>query len=176
MLQRLNARIQGWIAWFIVILIAFTFVLWGIQTYVTSHSTNHTAIEVNGKEITQNELEATYKRLRNSIVAQQGDEFVATTDFDKQVKQQARQQLINTSLAAQAAEQLGMFIADAQVSQIISQVPAFQQNGVFSERAFLQLLSQNGYRPNEYMDDLKQQTLIEQLQFAVAATAFATET
>ena len=39
MLQEIRERAQGWIAWFIVILISVPFALWGISSYFDGGST-----------------------------------------------------------------------------------------------------------------------------------------
>ena len=39
MLQEIRERAQGWIAWFIVILISVPFALWGISSYLDGGST-----------------------------------------------------------------------------------------------------------------------------------------
>ena len=44
MLQKLNERIQGVVAWLVIILIAITFTLFGVDYYLQSHQTSNAKV------------------------------------------------------------------------------------------------------------------------------------
>ena len=74
MLQEIRERAQGWIAWFIVILISVPFALWGISSYLDGGSTQVVA-SVNGQDITEREFENGYRQYRQRVREQLGSNY-----------------------------------------------------------------------------------------------------
>lgn len=64
MLQKLNERIQGVVAWLVVILIGFTFTLFGVDYYLQSHHTSTSKVTVNEYPLTEQAFETNYRRAR----------------------------------------------------------------------------------------------------------------
>ena len=64
MLQKIHERVQGVIAWLLVILIVVTFTLWGVNYYLESHTNVDVAAVVNGQEISKTDFMNTYDRLK----------------------------------------------------------------------------------------------------------------
>lgn len=65
MLQKLNERIQGVVAWLVVILIGITFTLFGVDYYLQSHQTTNSKVVVNGTPLTIQSFENNYRRARS---------------------------------------------------------------------------------------------------------------
>lgn len=172
MLQDINNRIQGWIAGVIVGLIAVTFTLWGIQSYLEGHNSNSTKAKVNGVKISHAEYENAYQRLRRQQQMQLGANFSLTPAVVKQLKKQALQQLVMNTALRTAAIDDGYFISQQQAENAISQIPAFQDNGQFSEQKFIQTLNAALYTPEAFVHQLQSDMLVNQLRAGIAATAF----
>ncbi|MBS0358704.1 MAG: SurA N-terminal domain-containing protein, partial [Proteobacteria bacterium] len=51
MLQNIRERSQGIVAWAIILLVSLTFVLWGVQDYISHLGSNTDRVKVNGIEI-----------------------------------------------------------------------------------------------------------------------------
>jgi peptidyl-prolyl cis-trans isomerase D len=75
MLQKFRERMQGIIAWTIVIAICITFALWGIQNYLHGDSSGNYLAKVNGVKITQKKLLTAYEILRNEKMRQLGADY-----------------------------------------------------------------------------------------------------
>src|SRR5689334_9922310 len=56
MLQSLSEKLQGWVAWSIIVLICVTLAFFGIETYSTSRGSHEAAITVNGTPITAHQI------------------------------------------------------------------------------------------------------------------------
>ncbi len=89
MLQKFNEKIRGVFAWIIIVLIAITFTLFGVDYYLQSHNRSNVEVEVNGEPISQARFETNYRRIR-----QQQDITSLTPDRDKQIKQQVLDEMI----------------------------------------------------------------------------------
>lgn len=64
MLQKLNEHIQGVVAWLVIILIAITFTLFGVDYYFQSRQISDAKVIVNDKPITMQAFETNYRRTR----------------------------------------------------------------------------------------------------------------
>ena len=62
------------------------------------------------------------------------------------------------------------------INRDIASAPVFQQDGVFSQEKFLQLLRYQGLTPAKYQKAIAEDTVINQLQFAIANSSFVTPT
>ncbi len=72
MLQTIREHTQGWIAGTIISIIILTFALWGIHSYFIGGGANTNVAEVNGIEITKEQLAVAYERLRRQAQLQYG--------------------------------------------------------------------------------------------------------
>ncbi|MES2211964.1 MAG: SurA N-terminal domain-containing protein, partial [Pseudomonadota bacterium] len=61
MLQGIRDRSRGWVAWFIVLLIAFIFAIWGLDNFLDRGDRKAVA-KVNQHTITSAEFERAYDR------------------------------------------------------------------------------------------------------------------
>ena len=72
MLQTIREHTQGWIAGTIISLIILSFALWGIHSYFVGGGNNSVVAEVNGTEISREQLTVAYERLRRQAQSQYG--------------------------------------------------------------------------------------------------------
>lgn len=172
MLQSIRDRTQGWLTWFIVILICTSFALWGIHSYLQSGDTTQIIAEVNGYEITKRQHQATYERLRQQLQAQQGSDFIFSPAIENSLKQQALTQLIKAKALSDAAFNSGYRVSQQQLSAMVAQIPAFQNEGQFSVEKFHEILARTGYTENAFFQALQADILIGQVQSGFIATAF----
>src|SRR3546814_553347 len=89
MLQKLNERIQGVIAWVVIILIAVTFTLFGVDYYMQSHQTSDVEVDVNGQPIGKQAFDINYRRVR-----QQRDPSQITAASELALKKQVLTDMI----------------------------------------------------------------------------------
>jgi peptidyl-prolyl cis-trans isomerase D len=170
MLQKLNERISGVFAWVIIILIAITFTLFGVDYYLQSNKASQAKAEVNGSVITQEQYELTYRRLKN-----QQDPSTLTSDKEKELKEQALKQLIINDVTKQSAISSGFYVGAEQAQNAILQIPQFQDDGKFSQARYQQTLHSALFTPQSFLQQVEQGMLINQQRFAYVGSAFALE-
>lgn len=169
MLQNLREHTQGWIAGVIAVVICLAFALWGIQYYLGTGSNNSVVGKVNGEEITVQQWNTAYKRLRNSLRLP-----VAQLDASvlKQLKQQALTQIITQTVLAQAAWKEGYRINNSEIVSIIQQVPVFQVQGQFSPELYQRLVTELFGNEAAFIRSVRQETLILQARSGIVDTDF----
>lgn len=168
MLQKLNERIQGVVAWIVIILIAVTFTLFGIDYYLQSHQGSTGQVEVNGQPITKQAFELNYRRTR-----QQNAPAQMTAASEKQLKKQVMDEMILNSVSLQSARLNGFEVSMSQANAAIVSIPQFQEDGHFSADRYQQAISGAFFTPESFQKEVRQGMLLNQQRFAFIGTAFA---
>lgn len=167
MLQKLNERLQGAIAWIVVGLIAITFTLFGVDYFMQSHQLTNVEAEVNGKSISKQAFEANYRRIR-----QQNDLSTMTAASDSALKKQVLEEMISNEVTIQSAHANGFEVNTAQANSVILSIPQFQEDGRFSEARYQQALSSAMFTPELFQETVKQGMLLNQQRFAFVGSEF----
>jgi peptidyl-prolyl cis-trans isomerase D len=173
MLQNIRKHAQGWIATIIATILSFAFALWGVEYYLGSNKNKDIVAKVNGEEITAAELNADYQHLNRRMAEQLGSQFLLNSSWREQLKQQALQNLLTRKVLMQAAERAGYHVNPIVVGAVIKQMPEFQRDGKFSLEKFQQIISGLGYNQQQFMAELRQTILLNQVVSGIIGSAFA---
>jgi peptidyl-prolyl cis-trans isomerase D len=169
MLQAINDRIKGWLGIVIVILIGLPFALWGIQSYLDDAGPQYAA-KVNDSEISASEFERSVSMQRQSILRQNGGQL----PFDETVlRERTLTQLINQRLLEGVTFESGYRISDRVLSERIKQL--FTVDGVFDRQRFEATVASIGMNIPMYEQSLRNELRLQQMQSAIANTAFVTQ-
>ena len=168
MLQKLNERIQGMIAWIVIILIAITFTLFGVDYYMQSRQVSEVEVTVNGEAISKQTYEINYRRIR-----QQREYEQATPSNDSALKKQVIEDMIVNLINVQSASAEGFLVSPDQANGAIVNIPQFQQDGQFSTERYQQALNAAMYTPETFQNQVRQGMLLNQQRFAFMGGAFA---
>ncbi len=169
MLQKIHERVQGVIAWVLVVLIAITFILWGVNYYLESRSASDVQAEVNGEKISKVDFSNTYQRLKRQAEHQVGD---LSPTQETTLKKRAFKELVFTRVVLQGARDAGYLVTREQAEQALMQIPQFQEDGQFSAEKFQQALSSALYTPAVFLTKIQEGLVINQQRFAFAGTTF----
>jgi len=168
MLQKLNERIQGLVAWIIIVLVALTFMLFGVDYYMQSHHEASAQADVNGQRITKQVFELNYRRNR-----QLRDPIKMTAVAENQLKQKLLDEMIINQVSMQSARANGFEVFPGLANAAIVNIPQFQEDGHFSEDRYQQALSGAFYTPESFQNEVRQGMLLNQQRFAFIGTDFA---
>src|SRR5699024_2069538 len=117
-----------WIASIIITIIILTFALWGIHSYLIGGGNTGIVAEVNGIEITKEQLTTTYERLRRQVQMQYGQNLIKD---EAALKNKALKTLIETEALKQASSAQKFRISNSQIDNFLQTLPQFQVNGQF---------------------------------------------
>ena len=169
MLQNIRDNSQGIVAKVIIGLIIGIFALFGVESIVGGFMNTSTVAEVNGEEISDQELAVSVQNLVASIGGN-------IENLDENLLQQiALSQIVEDKLLIQSAENSGMAIADSSIDLAIINTPQFQLDGVFDRDLALRTMGAQGFTPQTYRAALAERMLIGQLSNAFAVSTFITE-
>lgn len=175
MLQNIKDNSQGWIAKSIIGVIVLLLALTGFEALFQSTSNKQVAAEVNGKEITQNELARAIEMQRRQLQQQLGSSFDDSLLDEGMLRAAALKGLIDRKLLMQGVEDSNFAFSTVGIDQIILQIPEFQVDGRFDSNRFDMVLRQTGYDRIQFRQMLTQDLLLGQLRAAVAGASFTTD-
>ena len=174
MLQELRDKSTGLIAKIIIGFIIVIFALFGTEALFQQSADSGRDISVNGENITETDIARGIQNRKQQILNQYGDSVPADFLTDEKLRQPVVDSLIQRTLLAQVAQKGGFAASTEAIHKDIISSPAFQQDGVFSQERFLQILRSLGFTPATYQKAVADDTLINQLQFSIANTSFVT--
>ncbi len=168
MLQNLRDKAQGWIAWIIIGMIAITFILFGTENFFRNNGPRNTVADVQGTQITAQELDMAYKRYLN----QSGNETVAQLEPNF-VKKELLQSMIDETIMMSDAYKMGFTISPQRIGLMLNSIPFFMKDGQFSADAYHRFLMNSGYTDQSFQDYLKTALIKQQLEQGLMQTAFS---
>lgn len=145
--------------WIVAILIIISFGLMGTASYVSQRNPNNVAGSIFGKKITIEKFTKAYNDTRLQALIRYGDNFENVRDFlDLTAETWDRLILLH------AAEKQNIKVSDNEIIEAIEQYPFFQQNNVFNNNIYQQIL-QHGFRikPRDFEESIRDMLKIAKL-------------
>ncbi len=174
MLQELRDKSTGMIAKIIIGFIIVIFALFGTEALFQGDAAANRAISVNGEKITEEDILRGIQSRKQQIISRYGESVPAEYLTDEKLRQPVVDGLIQRALLAKVAKEGGLAANTAMINKELVESPAFQENGVFNQERFVQLLRYQGLTPMSYQKAVAEDTMINQLQFAIANSSFVT--
>jgi len=166
--------VKGWLGKALLILLIVPFAIVGVESYFSS-GTRPTAAEVNGEKIYQADLDQQVERQRQQLMAQMAEKGGNPADIDvPKLRKQVLDGMVNRVLLTQASKKAGYLISDETVFKLIREVPAFQEDGKFSQTRYEQMLQQIGENPSSYPAKAKQELAYSMMIAGVGQSGFVT--
>ena len=175
MLQNIRDNSQGWIAKTIIGVIILLLALTGFDAIFSSVGNSQNAAEVNGEEISLEELNQAMNMQRRQLAQQLGGDFDPSLLDDKLVRESSLRALIDRALLLQGARDADLAFSEAALDQLILQTPEFTVDGKFDATRFDQVIQQMGYSRMQFRELLKQEMLIGQLRSGISGSGFVTD-
>jgi peptidyl-prolyl cis-trans isomerase D len=159
MLQILRKKAQSTFIQIIVVVIALVFIFWGVGTNMSG--SRQAALKVNGEEISFQEFQNAYDTAYQQLSDQFGGNVPKGLAESFGIKQQVINQLIQTALLRQGAKAMGVHISGTEISQYITDMVQFQENGVFDMDKYKSVLAANRMAPTKFESSMRIQRLSE---------------
>ena len=174
MLELIRHYSQSWLAKAILALIAVTFGLFGIDTYLTGAGQNAAVAKLGDQSISLVEYGNAMERARTRLLSQSQNLDPALLDTPE-FKQSILEELMMKRLVQTEAESERFKISDEQLNQYILSAPELQEDGKFSQELYQQALEQSGQTAGQLEAGIRSDLLGQQVHDDIAKLAFATE-
>jgi len=170
MLQTIRDRISGWVAYFIVGLIAIPFALWGIHQYLGGGE-QLLAASVGETEITLQDYYRDFQQRKREI-----ESATKKKNVDEEIiKHITITGLIRNELIKQYSDEEQYTVSDQTLLKFIQSDPIFMRDGVFDKQHYHDLLSSRRIEPSRFEDQYRESIRLEQFTAAVADSTVVTE-
>ncbi|MGY4876598.1 SurA N-terminal domain-containing protein [Vreelandella aquamarina] len=169
MLQSIRDGSRSWGAKIIIGVVVAAMALFGVESLFTLVGTDpDEVVEVNGDSIKRQQVELEVQRAMRS--------GQVPPDQERALRSDVLDQLITQQLLTHYAEEGGFYVSEAQLDQLIVNLPEFQdQEGRFSTELFRNRLAGAGYTPLSFRDELRVDIKRRQLQQGLAFSDFTLE-
>lgn len=157
MINKLAKAQKSWIAKFILILTALSFMsLFGVTGYINSAGSNRTVIKVDNIEISQAQFSYLLQREINAARNLLGDNFDLTDEMRQALIQAQTQQLVQDAVLDRTAAKYHVSFRPSLIQSIIFNDPAFKDaSGNFNRDVFRQVLARGETTEENLIADIK---------------------
>lgn len=175
MLQSMRSKIKGLVAFFLIALLTIPLALVGVENLFNGNNNIGEAAEVNGKVITEREVQLAMGRERQRLQSQLGDNLPADFLSDERLRSPVIERLVQRGLIASVATEGKMTFSAQEVDKAIIQLPDFQLEGKFDSQRFVQVVRTIGHTPTSFRALVKEDMLVNQMQRAIISSDFITD-
>jgi peptidyl-prolyl cis-trans isomerase D len=139
-------------------LITLPFAFFGVNYYFRGAGNADEVAKVAGIPISQAEFENTLREQQQRMQQAMGANYDPAMFQDPQVRYSILEQLIGERLLQDQARRDRITVSDEQLRHFISQIPAFQEDGKFSQTKYEQLLSMQNppQSPAQFAQSIRQ--------------------
>lgn len=169
MLQAIREKTTGWIAYAIILLISIPFVLMGLNSYFGGGELAPAAI-VDGEEISSRQLDYAYANYQRRLRSVFGGEIPDALNNEAVLKEQVRDQIINEQVLSQYVAGNNFRLSNQALTQKITSMSVFQQDGKFSSELYQAELGSQGLATVQFEEDLRRSEEMTQIRRAIVGS------
>lgn len=175
MLQHLRDNSRGVISFILIGFLVIIFALTGVEALFNRDSSTNQAAKVNGEPVTEIDVARAISMQKQQMLNTYGDQIPAEFLTDEYLRKPVIENLVQRMVLSQAAGKSGMAVGNTYLSEQIASAPQFKNEaGAFDNNRYQQALRNLGYTHSTYTKILSEETIINQLQTGISATAFTT--
>ncbi len=153
-----------------LMILPFAFV--GVDSYVRNIGNELDVATVGGKPISQAEFENALRSQQDQMRNIMGRNFDPAMFDNPEVRQQVLDSVINQRLLSERASKLALTAPDAELKRVILEIPAFQDNGRFSEDRYKEALKGAGQSPLMFEQRLRTDLAMQPMQDVISKAGF----
>lgn len=155
----------------VLAVIFLPFAFFGIDSYFRGADRSGSIATVNGQPVTQREFEQALQERQNALQRMVGSRVDPALLDTSELRFAVLESIVRQRLLLNQALREGVLIPDAQLQQVISEQPAFQEGGKFSHARYEELLRRQGMTPVNFEITLRRDLMLDRMSEAYRSTA-----
>lgn len=160
MLEYLRNAADKPLAKFLIAVLAFSFIGWGVAEWIFGGTTtDNTLLRVGGQKISVQQYNMQKSQELASMSRDEQREIYTDPIQGAKFTQKILTSLISETMLEKRADDLGIVISDRRIARDIREFPQFQSNGKFSQILFDNILRNSGYNEAQFASMLRNQIL-----------------
>lgn len=160
----------------LLVLVFPSFVFFGVESYSRFMDSSHDAAKVDGRAITTQEVDNVVRDQSERMRQMLGNNYDPRMFEGAAARQSVLDQLILQRVVSDATVKKNLTVSNEQVRQAIESIPAIAQlrgpDGKFDDKAYVDLLKQQGLTPELLDSRMRFEMATQQLGGAIGTTAF----
>jgi peptidyl-prolyl cis-trans isomerase D len=170
-----SIRSRKWFVQAFLIVIALSFALWGVESYVRDIGGGDSVATVGDSKITQGEFAQALREQQEQLAAALGANYTPELVNSPEARRNLVEQLVNQRLLLLAAQDNKLAVSEAMLAEVIRGIPSLHENGQFSMDRYEALARSRGYTVPGFEAQLRRDLLIQQVLAAVGDSALASK-
>jgi peptidyl-prolyl cis-trans isomerase D len=167
MMQWMHRLSTSWVASIFMGVLALSFVVWGIADVFTGMTSTALAT-VGSTEISSDSFSRSYRNFLRNQGQQMGTEITPDMAQKMGLGNVALQQLISRTALDNTVTRMGLTTSDTALSQNVRSQASFRSaTGKFDHGTFLQVIQNNGYDENSFLNEVRSDMSRDQLTNAL---------
>ena len=176
MLETIRNHAKGWIAKVILGLIAVTFALFGVDSYMKGGGGADVIASVGKTKISRQEFSRELQNQTDQMREAMGEKYDRTTTETPEFRKRVLDNLLDRKALLLTAQQQGFQLNDQYFKSALMRIPAFEENGAFSQQRFEAILRQRDMTPASFENEVRNTYLLETQTSPVLFGTFASST
>ncbi|WP_291991521.1 SurA N-terminal domain-containing protein [Candidatus Accumulibacter sp. ACC003] len=152
-------------------LITLPFAFWGVDSYVRNAGAGHDLASVGDSKITAQQFDQAWRSQQDRLRQALGADFRAEAMNTPAARMAVLNALIDQRLLLLEAVKGHLGAGDDQLREVISKIPALQEDGQFSMARYQAVLAAQGMSQSQFEAQMRQDLTLQQLVAAVGDTA-----
>lgn len=157
-----------------VVMLPFAF--WGVYSYNRASDAGGEVATIGRDKVTRQEFDEAVREQQNRMRRALGPNFDAAAFDNPEVRYNILEGLVSEHLLRRQAQQSNVRVSDAQLQKVIADIPAFQDNGKFSQSRYESLVANQNMSTLQFEQRLKQDLQVQPIQQAYVAGAIVAKT
>ena len=176
MLETIRNHAKGWIAKVILGLIAVTFALFGVDSYMQGGGGEDVIASVGNTKISRQEFTRELQDKTDQLREAMGEKYDRTTTETPEFRKRVLDNLLDRKALLLAAQQQGFQLNDQYFKSALSSISAFEENGAFSQQRFEATLRQRDMTPASFENEVRNTYMLETQTSPVLFGTFTSST
>ena len=151
------------------ILLAIPFVFFGSSSFGTVF-TNYG--KVNGLTVSALDVNIAFNTVTSRLQEIYGEEFNVENLEDGILNNLVRNEIVSQKALLYQVQQMNLVSSEEEAKRLIMSEPTFQTDGLFNQDIFEATIRANGILPNEYIENIRNSSLINDFLLAISESNF----
>jgi peptidyl-prolyl cis-trans isomerase D len=167
----LTERSKGWLVKIILIFISIPFALFGVDYYFRRGGGGADSVaSVDGHKITQYEFNQLLREQRDRLRGMLGSNFDSSVVDTPTLRASVLDAIVTEHLLAQQAAKAGLTVTNSELAGRIAEIPAFQDQGKFSQARYELVLRNQGMSPAGFESRMRLAGLVGEMRDSITDT------
>jgi len=151
------------------------FAFWGIQWTQREVVGADQIADVGGQKITEREFTDALRQQQDRARGMLGKNFDPAMFDSPAMRRELLEGMISQRLLMQFASRRYLTVGKEQLDEVITSIPAFQENGRYSSERAKTMLRAEGLSEESFLDSVRRDLLVQQLSGALADSGFVSK-